>query len=72
MNMQAKVHMASIAQNEDGADMRDKEGQFAAIATLIQSKSSMSERKLKQSKMTSVESKKKVCCRHPSIWMMKF
>ena len=38
--------------------MRDKEGQFAAIATLIQSKSSMSERKLKQSEMTSVESKK--------------
>ena len=58
MNMQAKVHVASIAQNEDGADMRDKEGRFAALATLIQSKSSMSERKLRQSELTSVESKK--------------
>ena len=58
MNMQAKVHVASIAQNEDGADMRDKEGRFAALATLIQSKSSMSERKLRQSELTRVESKK--------------
>ena len=58
MNMQAKVHVASIAQNEDGTNMRDREGLFAAIATLIQSKASMSERKLKQSELTSVESKR--------------
>ena len=55
MNIKTKVQIASVAQNEDGANMREREGRLASIGALIQSKQTMAERKLKYASYTSNE-----------------
>ena len=58
MNIKTKVQIASVAQNEDGANMRDRETRIASINAIIQSKQTLAERKLKYADLTSNEERK--------------
>jgi hypothetical protein len=57
MSIQTKVQIASVAQNEVGAEMRENEGMFATITARIHTKQSICDRKVKMAQIITNEKK---------------